>query len=65
MIARQPYVRAFTSPFGVILRYFTRPERMLSMYVALLSVAAEEWLYVRSLPNSLSIAPKSFDVCAA
>ena len=64
MIALQPYVRAFTSLFGIIVRYFVRPERMPSMYFALSSVAAEEWFYVRSLPNSFSIAAKSFAVCA-
>jgi hypothetical protein len=65
MIAMQPYVRVFTSLFGVIVRYFVRPERMASMYFALSSVVADEWLYVRSLPNSFSIAAKSFEVCAA
>jgi hypothetical protein len=29
------------------------------------SVAADEWLYVRSLPNSFAITAKSFAVCAA
>src|SRR5262245_56501857 len=37
MIARQPYVGVFRSAFSVILRYFTRPERMLS-YVGRLAV---------------------------
>ena len=41
MIARQPYVRVFRSLFGVILRYFVRPERMASMYFALSSDAAD------------------------
>jgi hypothetical protein len=64
MIAIQPYVRVVTSLFGVIVRYIVRPERMASMYFALSSVAADEWLHVR-LPNSFSIAAKSFDVCGA
>jgi hypothetical protein len=54
MIAMQPYVRVFRSAFGFISRYFVRPERMASMYFALSSLAADECLYVRSLPNSFS-----------
>jgi hypothetical protein len=65
MMPMHPYVRVFTSPFGVIFRYFVRPERMASMYLALSSLAAEEWLYVRSWPNSLSMAAKSLVVWAA
>src|SRR6266478_4560066 len=61
MIAMQPYVRVFTSAFGVILRYFVRPERIASMYFALSSLAAEEWWYVRSLPNCFSMARQSFE----
>jgi hypothetical protein len=38
---------------------------MASVYFALSSVADEEWLYARSLPNIFSIAGKSFDVCTA